>query len=66
MQQVAAADEVLQRRKAAVTQLAYVLNLAQDLDAADRSLQASSMRQEGGPGGLSMQEQLAALLGGEE
>jgi hypothetical protein len=39
--QVAAADEALQRRKTAVGQLAYVLDVAQDLDAAKRALEGS-------------------------
>jgi hypothetical protein len=38
--QVAAADEALQRRKTAVGQLAYVLDIAQDLDGAEASFAA--------------------------
>jgi hypothetical protein len=42
MAQVAAADEALQRRKTAVGQLAYVLDIAQDLDAAEASFAATT------------------------
>lgn len=67
IRQVAAADEVLQRRKAAVAQLTYVLQVAQDLDAAERSFAASreSSRQQASaaPGDLPSPEDLAALLG---
>lgn len=60
IQQVAAADAALQRRKIAVGQLAYVLDIAQDLDAAERSLAAD--RDQAGSGQM---EDLAALLGME-
>lgn len=62
IQQVQAADAALQRRKLAVGQLAYVLDIAQDLDAAERGLASSSG--EGLTGDdEQMAEELAALLG---
>lgn len=60
MQQVAAADAALQRRKAAIGQLTYVLDIAQDLDAAEQSLTARQDKSEDGD-----MENLAALLGVE-
>ncbi|WIA21341.1 hypothetical protein OEZ85_000568 [Tetradesmus obliquus] len=48
--QVAAADEALRRRKTAVGQLAYILDIAQDLDGAERALAGSGT---GGDGGIS-------------
>lgn len=67
IQQLAAADDVLQQRKAAVAQLALVLELAKDLDAARASLDAPS----GGPESAGAAaaalfddpEQLAQMLG---
>lgn len=66
MQQVAHADEVLQRRKAAVLQLAYVLDLAQDLDAAERMLAGGESTKLPGEWGDVSMEQLAALLGADD
>eukprot|EP00878_Enallax_costatus_P008521 GHUV01008909.1.p1 GENE.GHUV01008909.1~~GHUV01008909.1.p1 ORF type:complete len:420 (+),score=159.62 GHUV01008909.1:1558-2817(+) len=60
IQQVEAADAALQRRKLAVGQLAYVLDIAQDLDAAERTLAV----EKDNAGGEQM-ENLAALLGME-
>lgn len=54
---MAAADAALQRRKTAIGQVAYVLDIAQDLDAAESSL-AADRNQQGG-----QMEDLAALLG---
>ncbi|KAF8057922.1 SRC2 [Scenedesmus sp. PABB004] len=62
--QVAAADAALQRRRAAVAQLAYVLELAQDLDGAERAL-AGATGSGAGPGQLPGPEELARLLGVE-
>jgi len=66
MQQVAHADEVLQQRKAAVLQLAYVLDLAQDLDAAERKLASGEVSKLPGELGDLSLEQLAALLGADD
>ena len=60
IQQVGDADAALQRRKLAVGQLAYVLDIAQDLDAAERSLVADKDKT-----GEEQMENLAALLGME-
>jgi hypothetical protein len=63
IQQLSHADDVLQQRKAAVTQLALVLEVAQDLEAAQASLDA----QQQGPGRAAAlmddPEQLAQMLG---
>ncbi len=64
IQQLAQADEVLQQRKIAVAQLALVLEIAKDLEAAQANLET----QPGGPGSaaeafMDDPEQLAQMLG---
>jgi len=62
IEQLAHADDVLQQRKAAVTQLALVLELAQDLDAAQESLD-SQQSSDAAAAFLDDPEQLAQMLG---
>lgn len=64
--QVAAADAVLRKRRAAVAELVWLLDAALDLDAAQARLGAAGQRNglddDGGP----TPQQLAALLGLDE
>lgn len=64
IQQLAQADEVLQQRNQAVTQLALVLEVAQDLDAALASLDAQAQGPEAAAAAfMDDPEQLAQFLG---
>lgn len=60
IQQVTAADTALQRRKIAAGQLAYVLDIAQDLDAAEKAVSAEKDKT-----GDEEMDELATLLGME-
>lgn len=67
IQQLAYADEVLQQRTTAVTQLGLVLEVAADLDAAQASLDAQQQGPEAAAAALlDDPEQLAQLLGMDE
>jgi hypothetical protein len=63
IQQLSQADDVLQQRKAAVTQLALVLELAKDLEAAQASLDAQQQRPGAAASLMDDPEQLAQMLG---
>jgi predicted component of type VI protein secretion system len=63
IQQLMQADEVLQQRKAAVAQLALVLELSKDLEAAQASLDAPPGPEAAAAALLNDPEQLAQMLG---
>lgn len=63
IQQLAQADDVLQQRKAAIAQLALVLEIAQDTEAAQASLDALQGPEAAAAALLDDPEQLAQMLG---